>query len=81
MRTTIDLPEPIFRQLKATAALRGTSMKALIIAALEREIDLQLPVQSDASFPVVRSRKPGSLPLDPDRLAEILEAEDGISLT
>jgi len=53
-------------------------MKALIIAALEREIDLQLPVQSDEPFPVIRSGKPGSLQLDPDRLAEILETEDAI---
>ena len=78
MRTTIDLPEPMFRRLKSTAALRGTSMKALIIAALEREIDPQPPVQSDEPFPVIRSRKPGSLQLNPDRIAEILEAEDAI---
>ncbi len=78
MRTTIDLPDPMFRRLKTTAVLRGTSMKALIIAALEREIDLQFPVQSDEPFPVIRSRKPGSLHLDPDRMAEIFEAEDAL---
>lgn len=78
MRTTIDLPEPMFRRLKSTAALRGTSMKSLIIAALEREFFDQLPVQADESFPVIRSSKPGSLQLDPNHIAEILEGEDAI---
>ncbi len=78
MRTTIDLPEPMFRRLKSTAALRGTSMKNLIVAALERELHDELPVPVDEPFPVVRSSKPGSLQLDPDHLAEILEGEDSI---
>jgi hypothetical protein len=39
MRTTIDVPDPLFRKTKAAAALRGEPMKELIIRALEREID------------------------------------------
>lgn len=81
MRTTIDLPDPVFRRLKATAALRGTSMKALILAALEREIDLLSSAATDEPFPVIRSDKPGSLQLDADRLAAVLDAEDGVDLT
>jgi hypothetical protein len=38
MRTTIDLPDTLFRKTKATAALRGSTMKELIVRALEREI-------------------------------------------
>ncbi|MBV6431016.1 MAG: hypothetical protein IANPNBLG_01138 [Bryobacteraceae bacterium] len=38
MRTTIDLPDQLFRQAKATAALRGTTLKNLVVAAIEREI-------------------------------------------
>jgi hypothetical protein len=37
MRTTIDLPDPLFRRTKALAAMRGTSMKELIVKAVERE--------------------------------------------
>ena len=76
MRTTIDLPDPMFRRLKSTAALRGTTMKALIVAAIEREIAPQPSMASDETFPVIRSRKAGSLPLDSDRVAEILEGEN-----
>jgi hypothetical protein len=39
MRTTIDLPDLLFRRTKAIAAMRGTSMKDLIVAALEQEVN------------------------------------------
>ena len=38
MRTTIDLPDILFRRTKAVAALRGSSMKDLIVRAIEREV-------------------------------------------
>ena len=34
MKTTIDLPDELFRQTKATAALRGLSLKEFVAAAL-----------------------------------------------
>ncbi len=36
MRTTVDLPDDLFRQAKATAALRGCKFKDLIEEALRR---------------------------------------------
>ena len=36
MRTTLDLPDPLFRQLKSRAALEGTTLKQLIREAIER---------------------------------------------
>lgn len=39
MRTTIDLPDPLFRKAKALAALQGSSMKDLIVRAVERETE------------------------------------------
>jgi hypothetical protein len=38
MRTTIDLPDALFRRTKALAAARGVTLKQLIINAVEREI-------------------------------------------
>ena len=38
MRTTIDIPDQLFRRTKAVAALRGLTMKDLITQALEREV-------------------------------------------
>jgi hypothetical protein len=49
MRTTIDLPDALFGKTKASAALRGTTMKELILAALER--DLNAPAVQDVQTP------------------------------
>ena len=38
MRTTIDLPDDLYRKTKALAALRGSSVKDLVIRALERDV-------------------------------------------
>ena len=43
MRTTIELPDPLFRKAKATAALRGSTMKELVVHAIEREVRHQRP--------------------------------------
>ena len=43
MRTTINLPDPLFRRAKATAAMRGVSLKDLVITALERETEPEAP--------------------------------------
>ena len=34
MRTTIDLPDPFFRQVKARAALEGMKLREVVISAL-----------------------------------------------
>jgi hypothetical protein len=41
MRTTIDVPDTLFRKAKATAALRGSTMKELVVRALEREVEAE----------------------------------------
>ncbi len=38
MRTTLDIPDPLFREAKATAARRGESLKQLVNAALEAHL-------------------------------------------
>lgn len=48
MRTTIDMPDALFRKTKAIAALRGSTMKDLIIRAVERET---------ASVPAAKRRR------------------------
>ena len=52
MRITIDLPDVLFRRTKAVAALRGGSMKDLIIRAVEREVTRDSGVQEKVGKPV-----------------------------
>lgn len=38
MKTTVDLPDPLFRRAKATAAERGESLKTFITNAVEQSL-------------------------------------------
>jgi predicted HicB family RNase H-like nuclease len=39
MKTTIEVPDELFLQAKAIAAMRGISLKALVTEALKREVE------------------------------------------
>ena len=39
MKTTIDLPDVLFRRAKATAAVRGVSLKSFITRAVEQSLE------------------------------------------
>jgi hypothetical protein len=41
MKTTLEIPDEVFRQTKATAALRGESLKDFITQALEAHLKRQ----------------------------------------
>lgn len=36
MKTTIDIPEPLYRKVKMQAVRRGISLRELVLGALER---------------------------------------------
>lgn len=38
MRTTIDLPDPLFKEAKAAAALRGVTLREIVEEALRRQL-------------------------------------------
>ncbi len=38
MRTTIDLPDPLFKEAKSVAALRGISLREVVEEALRRQL-------------------------------------------
>jgi hypothetical protein len=38
MKTTLDLPDPLFRKAKATAAERGQSLKEFVTEALQDKL-------------------------------------------
>ena len=72
MRTTIDLPDPLFRRLKAAAALNGISLKEIIRRAVEKELHSKRPRKGRVQFPLIRSKQPGTLSLTNAEIDEIL---------
>jgi hypothetical protein len=74
MRTSIDLPDDLFREAKARAARRGVPLRELVTSALRRELAIE-PENAGAesvSLPLVRSSRPGRLKLTNARIEELL---------
>ena len=79
MRTTIDIPDQLFRHAKAAASLDGKSLKTFITEALEAKMFGSTASQSSPQrtrFPLVKSSRPGSIVLDSGAIAKALEDED-----
>ena len=73
MRTTVDLPDLLFRQMKATAALRGISIKDLVSAAVESEIAREKSTEEySVKLPLIRSKRPGTLHLTNAEIEDLL---------
>jgi predicted transcriptional regulator len=73
MRTTVDLPDEVFRQLKMLAVQRGTSLKELFRTAVEHELAAQgSQEQYRARFPLLASKEPGTLSLSNAEIEDLL---------
>ena len=57
MRTTLDLPDETFRQLKAQAALNGLKLKELVTQLIQRGLDTGVALQNPSQPP---DRVPGA---------------------
>ena len=69
MRITIDLPDELFRRLKAEAASRKTSIQKLVVQVLEVELTKR---QFYVRLPLIRSKRPGTLDLTNAEIDELL---------
>jgi hypothetical protein len=78
MRTTLDLPDALFRRAKIEAVHRGITFRALVSSAIEREIApaRDRPLGRRAVLPLIRSRTPAVYDLKPERVSEILLREE-----
>ncbi|MGA7459584.1 MAG: hypothetical protein WBW69_05125 [Candidatus Korobacteraceae bacterium] len=59
VRTTVDIPAPLYRKLKQRAATKGSSVRQLVItgvkAVLEQE---ERPRTKRVRFPLIKSKGP-----------------------
>lgn len=73
MRTTVDIPDPVYRRLKSRAASEGTSAKELILRGVETV--LKVPRRKRGrrvKLPLVPSKAPGTLQLDNAKIYDII---------
>jgi hypothetical protein len=74
MRTTVDIPDALYRELKSTAAREKRSVKELILRGVEVELRLRRkPRQSRrVVLPLVRSKASGKLDIDNAKIFELI---------
>jgi hypothetical protein len=72
MRTTIDIPDPLYRQLKTKAAGEGRSVKDVVLRAVQLELHAPRKKAAPRKAPLIKSKNPGTLHLDNDKIFEIM---------
>jgi len=73
IRTTLDIPAPIYRELKEQAAQQGRSMRDLLLSgAASVLLRPQRPKKRTVRFPLIDSKGP-KVELTSDRLYELIE--------
>jgi hypothetical protein len=73
MRTTVDIPDPVYRRLKTRAASEGTSAKQLILRGVERVLrEPRRKRGRRVKLPIVRSKEPGTLHLDNAKIYDLI---------
>ena len=51
MKTTLDIPDPLFREAKMVAARDGTTLRAVVTEALEAELKRRGPAGGGSPLP------------------------------
>jgi hypothetical protein len=67
MRTTVDLPDPLFKRVKAEAALRGIKLRDFISRALEQALPVGSPQAGSRKVKLPLIKGDGSRRIDPTR--------------
>ncbi|MBT5707588.1 MAG: hypothetical protein HOI66_14830 [Verrucomicrobia bacterium] len=76
MRTTIDIPDALFKEIKSKAVLRGETLKMFFLRAIKTELEVEKGAsRRRVRLPIVKSKE-DSYDLDPDKLASVLDQED-----
>jgi hypothetical protein len=73
VRTTVDIPAPLYTKLKRQAAARGSSMRALILNGIRAVVvQEQRPSPKRTRFPLIKGKGP-KVHLTNDRIYEYVE--------
>lgn len=72
MRTTIDIPDETYRDLKIKAAREGTPVRQIVLRGIQRELTGTGEQQvRKLELPLIRSSRPGTLHLTNEQIDEL----------
>ena len=73
MRTTVDIPDALYRELKAKAAREKSTVKRLILRGVQMELRPRTGKKKQrVSFPIIRSKNPGTLEIDNAKIYDLV---------
>jgi len=73
VRTTVDIPDTLYRELKSKAAREKRSVKELILRGVEVELRVRVKKRSRRiALPIVPSKRPGTLEIDNAKIFELI---------
>ena len=75
MRTTIDLPDDLYKSVRTVAIEDDTTLRQMVldglILVLEKRVS-RTPAKR-LNLPVIRSARPGTLDIDSEKIYEIID--------
>ena len=72
MRTTLDIPDPLYRQIKVRAATEGRTIRELILEGIQAKLaEEQIAPAKPFKIPVIHSKRPGTLHLTNEEIDEL----------
>ena len=73
MRTTVDIPDQMYKRLKSRAASEGRTAKELILRGVEQILAGERRGRGRrVSVPIITSKRPGTVALDNARIYEVI---------
>jgi hypothetical protein len=73
MRTTVDIPDALYQELKTKAVREKRSIKELIVRGVETEVRVTSKKKKRrVVLPLVRSKRPGSLEMDNEKIHDLI---------
>ena len=75
MRTTIDIPDETYKNVRILAVEKGSSFRQLVLDALNLLMLHQqtTPPVKRLTLPLIRSNEPGTLQIDSEKIYEIID--------
>jgi hypothetical protein len=73
MRTTVDIPDALYRELKSKAAREKRSVKELILRGVEVELRVRRKKSARRiTLPIISSKSPGTLEIDNAQIYDLI---------
>ena len=73
MRTTLDIPDNLYRELKNRAAHEGRSVKEIVLRLVEGHLRPRPKYTKPIQAPTIRTNRPGTLNIDNAKIYELID--------